>query len=152
MQATIPFVLLAQVEASSAYRGIGLVKLMGRQSGFIAVQVLQLVCKVVDVVLKGCCRGATVSAAVLPSALPSALPSVCVPAPKYPSKATQACNRRCNQHPGPTARLLTAVDPAARSFSLTLTITFTQALVPRHGAVLSGVGHRGRVPDPRGAL
>jgi 6-phosphofructokinase len=30
--------LLAQVEASSARKGIGLVKLMGRQSGFIAVQ------------------------------------------------------------------------------------------------------------------
>ena len=31
--------LAAKVEASSAYRGIGLVKLMGRQSGFIAMQV-----------------------------------------------------------------------------------------------------------------
>ena len=31
--------LAAKVEASSAYRGIGLVKLMGRQSGFITVQV-----------------------------------------------------------------------------------------------------------------
>ena len=30
--------ILPQVEASSAYRGVGLVKLMGRQSGFIAVQ------------------------------------------------------------------------------------------------------------------
>ena len=30
--------LAAKVEASSAYRGIGLVKLMGRQSGFIAMQ------------------------------------------------------------------------------------------------------------------
>jgi Phosphofructokinase len=29
----------AKVEASSAYKGIGLVKLMGRQSGFIALQV-----------------------------------------------------------------------------------------------------------------
>lgn len=28
-----------QVEASSAYRGIGIVKLAGRQSGFICVQV-----------------------------------------------------------------------------------------------------------------
>lgn len=27
-----------QVEASSAYHGLGLVKLMGRQSGFIAMQ------------------------------------------------------------------------------------------------------------------
>ena len=31
--------MAAKVEASSAYRGAGLVKLMGRQSGFIAVQV-----------------------------------------------------------------------------------------------------------------
>ena len=31
--------LAAHVEASSAYRGIGLVKLMGRHSGFIAVKV-----------------------------------------------------------------------------------------------------------------
>ncbi len=30
--------LAAKVEASSAHRGLGLVKLMGRQSGFIAVQ------------------------------------------------------------------------------------------------------------------
>jgi len=30
--------LAAKVEASSAYRGVGVVKLMGRQSGFIAVQ------------------------------------------------------------------------------------------------------------------
>ena len=32
-------ILAAKVEASSAYRGIGIVKLMGRQSGFITVQV-----------------------------------------------------------------------------------------------------------------
>jgi 6-phosphofructokinase len=31
-------VVLLQVEASSARQGIGLVKLMGRQSGFIAMQ------------------------------------------------------------------------------------------------------------------
>jgi len=31
--------MAAKVEASSAYRGIGIVKLMGRQSGFIAMQV-----------------------------------------------------------------------------------------------------------------
>ena len=31
--------MAAKVEASSAFRGIGLVKLMGRQSGFIAMQV-----------------------------------------------------------------------------------------------------------------
>lgn len=31
--------MAAKVEATSAYRGIGLVKLMGRQSGFIAMQV-----------------------------------------------------------------------------------------------------------------
>lgn len=30
-----------QVEASSAYKGIGIVKLMGRQSGFITVSVRQ---------------------------------------------------------------------------------------------------------------
>lgn len=30
--------LAAKVEASSAFHGIGLVKLMGRQSGFIALQ------------------------------------------------------------------------------------------------------------------
>jgi 6-phosphofructokinase 1 len=30
--------LAAKVEAASAYKGIGLVKLMGRQSGFIAMQ------------------------------------------------------------------------------------------------------------------
>ena len=30
--------LAAKVEASSAYRGIGVVKLMGRSSGFIAMQ------------------------------------------------------------------------------------------------------------------
>ena len=30
--------MAAKVEASSAFRGIGLVKLMGRQSGFIAMQ------------------------------------------------------------------------------------------------------------------
>ena len=29
--------LAAKVEASSAFRGVGLVKLMGRQSGFIAM-------------------------------------------------------------------------------------------------------------------
>lgn len=33
--------LAAKVEATSGYRGIGLVKLMGRQSGFITVQVRQ---------------------------------------------------------------------------------------------------------------
>lgn len=32
--------LAAKVEAASAFRGIGIVKLMGRQSGFIAMQVL----------------------------------------------------------------------------------------------------------------
>ncbi len=31
--------MAAKVEASSAYRGIGLVKLAGRQSGFIAIKV-----------------------------------------------------------------------------------------------------------------
>jgi len=31
--------VLLQVEASSAYRGIGMIKLMGRQSGFITVAV-----------------------------------------------------------------------------------------------------------------
>lgn len=31
--------MAAKVEASSAFRGIGIVKLMGRQSGFIAMQV-----------------------------------------------------------------------------------------------------------------
>ncbi len=31
--------MAAKVEASSAYRGVGLVKLAGRQSGFIAVKV-----------------------------------------------------------------------------------------------------------------
>ncbi len=31
--------LAAKVEASSAFRGVGLVKLMGRHSGFIAVKV-----------------------------------------------------------------------------------------------------------------
>lgn len=31
-------VLMGQVEASSARKGVGLVKLMGRQSGFIAMQ------------------------------------------------------------------------------------------------------------------
>ncbi len=30
--------LAAKVEASSAYRGVGVVKLMGRSSGFIAMQ------------------------------------------------------------------------------------------------------------------
>ena len=30
--------LTAQVEASSAFRGVGLVKLMGRSSGFITMQ------------------------------------------------------------------------------------------------------------------
>lgn len=30
--------LAAKVEASSAYRGVGVVKLMGRSSGFIALQ------------------------------------------------------------------------------------------------------------------
>ena len=30
--------MAAKVEATSAYKGIGLVKLMGRQSGFIAMQ------------------------------------------------------------------------------------------------------------------
>ena len=34
--------MAAKVEAMSAYRGIGLVKLMGRQSGFIAMQVQPL--------------------------------------------------------------------------------------------------------------
>ena len=40
----------AKVEASSAYRGVGLVKLMGRDSGFIAVQ-SSLASGVVDTVL-----------------------------------------------------------------------------------------------------
>ena len=40
---------LPQVEASSAYRGIGLVKLMGRQSGFIAMQA-SMASGVVDIV------------------------------------------------------------------------------------------------------
>ncbi|CAD7699689.1 unnamed protein product [Ostreobium quekettii] len=42
--------LAAKVEASSAFKGIGLVKLMGRQSGFIAVQA-SLAAGVVDAVL-----------------------------------------------------------------------------------------------------
>ncbi|CAD7699284.1 unnamed protein product [Ostreobium quekettii] len=42
--------LAAKVEASSAYKGIGLVKLMGRQSGFIAMQA-SLASGVVDAVL-----------------------------------------------------------------------------------------------------
>ena len=31
-------IMAAKVEATSAYKGIGLVKLMGRQSGFITMQ------------------------------------------------------------------------------------------------------------------
>lgn len=42
--------LLLQVEASSARKGIGLVKLMGRQSGFIAMQA-SMASGVVDAVL-----------------------------------------------------------------------------------------------------
>ncbi|PSC73510.1 phosphofructokinase family [Micractinium conductrix] len=42
--------LAAKVEASSAYRGIGVVKLMGRQSGFIAMQA-SMASGVVDVCL-----------------------------------------------------------------------------------------------------
>ena len=42
--------MAAKVEASSAHNGIGLVKLMGRQSGFIAVQA-SLASGVVDVCL-----------------------------------------------------------------------------------------------------
>ncbi|PRW61573.1 phosphofructokinase family [Chlorella sorokiniana] len=42
--------LAAKVEASSAYRGIGLVKLMGRQSGFIAMQA-SMASGVVDICL-----------------------------------------------------------------------------------------------------
>ena len=34
--------MAAKVEAMSAHRGIGVVKLMGRQSGFIAMQVISL--------------------------------------------------------------------------------------------------------------
>lgn len=48
--------LAAKVEASSAYKGIGLVKLMGRQSGFIAVQA-SLASGVVDLVRGAGCRG-----------------------------------------------------------------------------------------------
>ncbi|EFN59177.1 hypothetical protein CHLNCDRAFT_29590 [Chlorella variabilis] len=51
--------LAAKVEASSAYRGIGLVKLMGRHSGFIAVKQAALASGLVDVVLipeAGYCR------------------------------------------------------------------------------------------------
>ena len=44
--------LAAKVEASSAYRGIGLVKLMGRQSGFIAMQA-SMASGVVDIVSSG---------------------------------------------------------------------------------------------------
>ncbi|PSC73867.1 Hydroxymethylglutaryl-mitochondrial isoform B [Micractinium conductrix] len=40
--------LAAKVEATSAYRGIGLVKLMGRQSGFIAVKVTFNLDRVMD--------------------------------------------------------------------------------------------------------
>ena len=43
-------ILAADTEASSAYRGIGIVKLMGRQSGFIAMQAA-MASGVVDVVL-----------------------------------------------------------------------------------------------------
>ena len=42
--------LAAKVEASSAFKGIGLVKLMGRQSGFIAMQA-SMASGVVDVCL-----------------------------------------------------------------------------------------------------
>ena len=42
--------LAAKVEASSAYKGVGLVKLMGRQSGFIAMQA-SMASGVVDVCL-----------------------------------------------------------------------------------------------------
>ena len=41
--------MAAKVEASSAYHGIGLVKLMGRQSGFIAMQA-SMASGVVDIV------------------------------------------------------------------------------------------------------
>ena len=42
--------LAAKVEASSAYKGVGLVKLMGRQSGFIAMQA-SMASGVVDICL-----------------------------------------------------------------------------------------------------
>jgi len=41
----------AKVEASSAFRGVGIVKLMGRQSGFIAVNAA-MACGMVDIVSK----------------------------------------------------------------------------------------------------
>ncbi|PRW56044.1 phosphofructokinase family isoform B [Chlorella sorokiniana] len=43
-------ILAAKVEASSAYQGVGIVKLMGRQSGFITVQA-SLAAGIVDAVL-----------------------------------------------------------------------------------------------------
>lgn len=43
-------ILAAKVEASSAYKGIGIVKLMGRQSGFITVQA-SLAAGIVDAAL-----------------------------------------------------------------------------------------------------
>lgn len=51
--------LAAKVEASSAFRGVGLVKLMGRQSGFIAMQASMAsgvvdICLIPEVLLSTC--------------------------------------------------------------------------------------------------
>jgi hypothetical protein len=51
---------LSQVEASSARNGIGLVKLMGRQSGFIAMQASMAAGGCVRRGLKGACETARV--------------------------------------------------------------------------------------------
>ena len=63
--------LAAKVEASSAFKGIGLVKLMGRQSGFIAMQA-SMASGVVDVCLipevcsvVPCCHAASHQAACI---------------------------------------------------------------------------------------
>lgn len=48
-----------QVEASSAFRGVGLVKLMGRSSGFIAMQASMASGKVLDILARTDCRART---------------------------------------------------------------------------------------------
>lgn len=98
-----------QVEASSAYRGIGVVKLMGRQSGFIAMQA-SMASGVVDVVSgttadRAGKRGATREAAgtqradsLLPAvdaSLLASLTAFAAPSSSQPACLPFACLHAC---------------------------------------------------------
>lgn len=93
-------------------------------------------CEVVNGVLKGCCRGASVSAAVL---LCMCVSVPTPPPPPLPTQTTQACTRRCNQHPGATGPLPTSVDPAARIFFVTYTLARALSPATVQSSLASGI-------------